>query len=411
MKIIHQGKLNHVELTFAVGDLFDAQVDAIVSSEQTDFILSGNPKSISGQIWQRFGAAVQQELDELTDGQVLRAGTVLETSGGSDFVRIFHAGFHEPDDWPGVPGGSEGADYFEAIGSCVRQILETARAQKLSSVAFPLIGCGLFGLDEKMLVLQFLDAIETLDERLTDDEHLNAWLVIRDRDQFDSIVDVLFALLLRHRSETIAVQLEPSGIPVLDRFAARLGHRSNEDWAKWQLCRFAEIALEVMCYGLCRATIPSPSPESMFDEGIVATFGVIREHALKLAASPTIDAGSWGARFFTSVLKNDASVRALEIVNTQRNNLAHGRKSLPLGEIRGLTIQGLQLGAWGKIAQVDGKFWLADWIPWVVVSSSSNGQAGLFERWQKNAIRYLVPETGEVFKVPRTTSASSLLSG
>jgi O-acetyl-ADP-ribose deacetylase (regulator of RNase III) len=401
MNIIHRGKLKRVELTFAVGDLFDAQVDAIVSSEQTDFVLSGNPESISGQIWRRYGEAIQQELDGATKGQVLRGGTVLETSGGNVFVRIFHAGFHEPDDWPGVPGGSQEADYFEAIGSCIRQVLESARAQRLSSVAFPLIGCGLFGLDEKMLILQFLDAVETLDERLKDGERLNVWLVIRDRDQFDSVIGVLFALLLRQRSETIAIQLERSGVPMLDRFAARLAQRSNEDWAKWQLCRFTEIALEIMCYGLCRATNPPPSPESLFEEGEVATFGVVREHAMRFAATPVMNMDAWGAKFFANVLKNDAAARALEAVNTQRNNLAHGRKSLALAEIRELIVQGLQLDAWPNISQIDGELRLADWIPWVAASSAVTRQTGLFERWQKNAIRYLVPETGEVFKVPR----------
>ena len=56
MKIIHRDKLKNVESTFAVGDLFETKVDAIVSSEQTDFVLSGNPKSISGQIWYRYRA-------------------------------------------------------------------------------------------------------------------------------------------------------------------------------------------------------------------------------------------------------------------------------------------------------------------------------------------------------------------
>ena len=55
MKVIHRGKLKRVEFTFALGDLFDAQVDAIVSSEQTDFVLSGNLELISGQIWHRYG--------------------------------------------------------------------------------------------------------------------------------------------------------------------------------------------------------------------------------------------------------------------------------------------------------------------------------------------------------------------
>ena len=178
------------------------------------------------------------------------AGTVLETSAGNDFKRIFHAGFHEPYDWPGVPDGSKDADYFEAIGSCIRQILNLARARNLASVAFPLIGCGRFGLDEKMLILQFLDAVEALDDRIKDGEDLNVWLVIRDRAQFDSTVGTLLELLLRARSEMTVLEVEPTGVPILDRFATRFAERSNEDWTKWQLCRFSEIALEFICYGL-----------------------------------------------------------------------------------------------------------------------------------------------------------------
>lgn len=404
MNIIHRGKLKHLEFTFAVGDLLDAEVDAIVSSEQTDFILSGETHSISGQIWHRYGRTIQVELDEATRGQVFRAGTVLETSGGDDFVRIFHAGFHEPHDWPGIPGGSQDADYFEAIGSCIRQVLESARAQNLKSVAFPLIGCGLFGLDEKMLTLQFLDVVETLDDRLKEGESLNVWLVIRDQSQFESIVGLLFGELLRHRSETITLQMEQSGVPILDRFAARLAQRSNPDWTKWQLCRFTEIALEIMCFGLCRAINPPPSPESLFDEGMAATFGVIRDHASKFAAVPLSNAAGWGAEFFASVLRDAQAARALEVVNTQRNNLAHGRQTMELGQIRKLVAEGLQLGSWKSISQKHGEIRLADWIPWIVASSATTGHIGLFERWQKNAIRYLVPETGEVFKVTRKTT-------
>jgi O-acetyl-ADP-ribose deacetylase (regulator of RNase III) len=406
MNIIHRGKLKHAEFTFAVGDLFDAKVDAIVSSEQTDFVLAANRESISGQIWHRYGTSIQQELDTATNGQVLRAGTVLDTSGGNDFVRIFHAGFHEPDDWPGALGGSQDADYFEAIGSCTRQVLELVRAQGLSSVAFPLIGCGLFGLDEKMLVLQFLDAVETLDDRLKDGENLNVWLVIRNRAQFESAVGVFLGLLLRARSEMIVLQIERSGVSILDQFATRLAQRCNEDWAKWQLCRFTEIALEIMCYGLSRGIIPSPTPESLFEEGEAPTFGVVRQLARDFAVSPAAKINVWGAKFFASVLKNEAAARALEAVNIQRNNVAHGRKSMPLAEIKDLVVRGLQLGAWAKIPEADGELRLVDWIPWVGTSSTRTDQIGLFERWQKNAIRYLVPETGEIFKVPRKCASS-----
>jgi len=258
----------------------------------------------------------------------------------------------------------------------------------------------------RVLVGEFRDAVENLDDRLKEGESLNVWLVIRDRGQFESVVGVLFALLLRHRSETIAIKIEPSGVPILDRFAARLAQRCSEDWAKWQLCRFTEIALEIMCYGLCRAANPPPTPELIFQEGMAATFGVIREHALNFAATP-LAASAWGAEFFATLLKDKAASHALEAVNTQRNNLAHGRKTLELGKIRDHVIQGLQIGEWKQISETHGELRLSEWIPWVVADSDATGQTGLFERWQKNTIRYLVPETGDVFKVPRKAARSS----
>jgi hypothetical protein len=197
------------------------------------------------------------------------------------------------------------------------------------------------------------------------------------------------------------LQLERSGVPILDRFAARISQRSSEDWAKWQLCRFAEIALEIMCYSLSCAVTPSETPESLFEEGEAATFGLVRERALKLAIASPAKMDVWGANLFSRVLQNDAAARRLEAVNIQRNNLAHGRASRSLSEIKELVVRSLQLDAWSRISDMDGELRLAYWIPWVVTSSAKSGQIGLFERWQKNAIRYLVPETGEVFKMPR----------
>jgi hypothetical protein len=119
-----------------------------------------------------------------------------------------------------------------------------------------LIGCGLFGLDEKMLILQFLDAIEELDDRLTDGNELHVWLVIRDRAQFESLAGRFFDLLMQARAKMVSVRVKSSGVSILDRFANRLLERANEDWAKWQLCRYTEIAVELMCYGMSRAVRP-----------------------------------------------------------------------------------------------------------------------------------------------------------
>ena len=87
MRIISSRKLKNLTLTFGLGDLFDTEVAAIVNSEQTDFILSWNPNTISGQIRKRYGDSVQKELDEATKGQTLPTGIVVETFGGEDFKK------------------------------------------------------------------------------------------------------------------------------------------------------------------------------------------------------------------------------------------------------------------------------------------------------------------------------------
>jgi hypothetical protein len=159
-----------------------------------------------------------------------------------------------------------------------------------------------------------------------------------------------------------------------------------------------------MCYGLIRAITPSSTPEALFEEGVTPTFGLVREMSLRFAVELPAKVHAWGARFFARVMKEQAAARALEIVNAQRNNLAHGRTSLPLAEMEKLVLRGLQLDAWPRLSEMDGEIRLADWIPWIVTSAIM-GQTGLFERWQKNAIRYLVPETGEIFKVPRKNTS------
>ena len=412
MKIIHQSKLEHLDFTFATGDLFDSAVEAIVNSEQTDFILSKNPKSVSGQIWARYGDTVQRELDAATNGQVLRPGTVLETSSGRDFKRIFHAGFHDPESWLDRSGEARNlvdphrevrdsleTEYFTAIGSCLTQILDGAVTQGLKSIAFPLIGGGLFGLDEKMLILQFIDAIEELDDRLPEGQNLHVWLVIRDRAQFESAAGVFFDLLMQARSKLVSVRFRPTGVPILDRFAARLSARTNEDWAKWLVCRYAEIGVELMCYGLGRAALPASTPETLFEEGRAPTFGVVRDVAHNLAVSSAINYTTWGARFFSNVVTNKTTASALASVIAQRNDLAHGRQTLPLVKIRNLVIEALQLDSWQQIPATD-RLRLTEWRPWIGTHGAGADQIGLFERWQKNARRYLVPETGEVFSLP-----------
>jgi len=69
MTTFHQ-TWNLVPLDFhlAQSNLFDVPVEAIVNSEQSDFILSQRDSSISGQIWHRYGPEIRLELAKLTGG-------------------------------------------------------------------------------------------------------------------------------------------------------------------------------------------------------------------------------------------------------------------------------------------------------------------------------------------------------
>jgi hypothetical protein len=73
-------------------------------------------------------------------------------------------------------------------------------------------------------------------------------------------------------------------------------------------------------------------------------------------------------------------------------------------------MRSLQLREWANISQTNEELRLADWVPFVA-QSADTGQTGLFERWQKNSIRYLVPESGEVFNINRKAVSITCLRG
>lgn len=403
MRTIYRGHINRLEFSLMQGDLFDSDAAAIVSSEQSDFVLSPNPGTISGQILSRFGSRIQEELDSLTGMDVLHAGTVLATSGGDAFQRIYHAGFHDPDDWPGEPGCSSEGEMLNTIGSCIDQVLQMALDEEIESVAFPLIGCGLVGIDESMLICQFLDSLHKCSLRIHENQTLHIQLVIYGTTQTDSVLRKLIDLLITSYSRMTLIDPWTTGVPILDNFHASIGSRTIESWAKWQLCRYAELALEVMCFGLCRAADPPLRPEMLFDEGLAASFGKVREHAIQLANKPLIHR-EWGMSHFATTLRDPIASKALEEVNSQRNNLAHGRASSPLASIVECVSRGLRISEWSRISAEEGPFNASTWRPWLTESHALHTTEGIFERWQKNHIRYLIPDTGMVFKVKRDAS-------
>jgi hypothetical protein len=67
----------------------------------------------------------------------------------------------------------------------------------------------------------------------------------------------------------------------------------------------------------------------------------------------------------------------------------------------------LKLERWAEVNETDGKLRLGEWRPWVRPKPAETNHFGLFERWQKHDFRYLVPDTGEVFKAPRASAGGA----
>jgi hypothetical protein len=121
--------------------------------------------------------------------------------------------------------------------------------------------------------------------------------------------------------------------------------------------------IDLIDNGIARATCPPVTPEQLFEGNHVPTFGVFHDIAQRVAKASIRDIGAWGAAFFTRVVQDATAARALMAIIAQRNNLAHGRQSLPLAGIKNLLTQGLHLESWEQIPQADGELRPLDWQP------------------------------------------------
>ena len=185
-KCVGEWQLGKVRLQVWEGDLWEIDADAVVNSEETDFVLSSNKNTVSGQCRHRYGDTIQAELDAETMGETLAPGTVLETSGGGDYERIFHAGFHLPGKW--LQEGDE-AVHLEVIRGCTWEILTRASRQGLGTVAFPLIGTGVFDLDPQLLAFQFFSTVGCFAREQSPEQPLSISLVVWPK--FDAVSKVI----------------------------------------------------------------------------------------------------------------------------------------------------------------------------------------------------------------------------
>jgi O-acetyl-ADP-ribose deacetylase (regulator of RNase III) len=402
-------QLGQVVFHLVRGDLFDVPASAIVNSEQTDFVLAGNPHTISGQIRSRFGHEVQGQLDALTNGKALPPGTVLATTGGG-YSAIFHAGFHHPTVWLDPNSEDNGTAHLNVIRSCVSQILRLAVRKGLPSVAFPLIGSGLFDLDPRLLAREFFEEVLHFATEVEADRPIDVWLVIYDGRLLDDVLEAGVQSWIR------ALPIEPGwepfgiGIPHVDLFERQLIRERHPRWVSWMLVRYAEIVTGYILSELALSASPPVMPEEVVRaQGYPLCFGDVRNHAERMARQHK---GSYvpdsRAGFLSELIESGVATGIMKALNGDRNDLAHGRQVRDAGVIRGDIERFLRLPEW--------RVRLADWgrpqldrlNPWVRTRPGIEGgdheeitkSTGVFERWREGERCYIIPWSGTHFSIP-----------
>lgn len=399
--------LEKLDFHLVVEDIFTTSVQAIVNSEQTDFILDRNPMSISGQIYQRFGDRVQEELFSKTNFQVLTEGTVLKTGAIGDYQVIYHAGFHLP--WKylyPLESDSPGTEYLKIIRSCIRQILDDFAQSPLSSVAFPLIGTGVFGLDPGLLAYEFIQELLSFAETTPLPTRKEIWLVIRPgikKQRMTRILDSTVQAMI-DRFSTSKFNPLHLGVTFIDDFEHQVVHSNHPKWFAWLLCRYAEL-IAYFIYCQLAMTLRSPIlPHNVLKEGSPAAFGLFRDGAESIvrANNRPPDADEW-TQLCYSLIADDFNRRNLEHINQDRNDIAHGRESRSAEQIHASIVEFLQKDRWNQCRVIAGSPLLSNLYPWLTEAPSgeSFGKSfGILDKWAKNHWTYLIPASGKSFKIP-----------
>jgi O-acetyl-ADP-ribose deacetylase (regulator of RNase III) len=403
-KLHYTWRIGTITFHLVHGDIFQAPVESIVNSEQTDFILAHNTQSISGQIRARIGNVVQEELDGQTQGKILNPGVVLTTSGGETYRKVFHAGFHHPTVWLDESSEDNGTEHLQVIRRCVRQVLDLARAESLASTAFPLIGAGVFGLDPRLVAHGFFEDVMQFASGFESERRVEIWLVVYEEPVFHMALEAGVQAWLAYTSKTNRWEPFELGVPHLDLFEKQMVREPHPKWAVWMLLRYAEL---VTGYALSTMAVRQGlAPEHVFKEqGKPITFGAARREAKKLAEqlTATRPLNDW-CTFLAKLIQEAVQKQVIHRINDDRNAIAHGREARQVQQIREDIASLVRISDWKALLKERQPPNHAQLGPWAVGRPDvpvEEGVAvenvGVFEKWKPGRRSYIVPWSGAYF--------------
>ena len=388
--------LQRVRLRLVHGDLFSVGSDAIVNSEQTDFQLAYNAKSISGQIRSREEQVVQTALDRQTGSRIQPKGTVLATEGGRISGLIYHLGFRDPHEWP--DDAEEETEFINIIRNGIGSILRRTDKDEISSIAFPLIGCGVFGLNPELLAYEFVSEILQYVRTRKSKDNLEISLVVSKSDDLRPILQAALQAALDSAPTADASDygLE-TGIHFLDRFAAEKLNSHHSEWCGWMLTRYFELLMRFMFAHMSKPLKVLPS--HIIDPHYPISFAIIRVKALELTEMVPSEAG-W-ASYFSDRIKEDLRRERsiLESINRDKNDIAHGKEPRGADEIFEDIRTFIDVERWIRTVSELQTPSTSEIEPWVI--ENVTGEVGVLESWSESTYRYVGPITGETFEISR----------
>jgi hypothetical protein len=171
------------------------------------------------------------------------------------------------------------------------------------------------------------------------------------------------------------------------------------------LCRYAELVTGFLFFTLATARVPPLRPAEVLEPDHPPSFGIFRTTARTLAVEAPHQESGW-VPFVAELLRDPAGSVALERINADRNAIAHGRAGRPPAAIRQDLAAFVRAPAWEQLRGMAGTPPTAELRPWVWARAAAAGgdggqagQLGVLDRWNDARHVYLVPGTGETFRV------------
>ena len=322
--------LGPVRFEVVTGSLLDATTSSIVNSEQTDFRMATGGTTVSGQLYSR-RPSMQKELDLQTGGAVLPSGSVLETRGPSGGL-IFHAGFHEPEQWLS-PGEELPTFFLEAIRRCTREIFRRVAGKGLRSVAFPVIGTGVFGLAHGTVAEMMFEETAIFARDVADGPVLVQLYVFEQAKLLDIVA-----------AGTVGwTRMLPIGRPLLasggghllvQQMRSQVRDCSDSLALEKRILRFAEVAAIVDLAVLANAAGSSfELLRKRNPGGVLMTFGLVSDLLSEVVACAPAKPSPHHVNERRQLLTTPEGKASLRRLVHDRNDEAHLRQPRPIPQI------------------------------------------------------------------------------